>query len=360
MKSICIFVPNYNSFMQSYTDKIVSALKVNNEVIVYGVKTNIVKSDNVDVVIDEDLEYLFKNNDPRIYENLLNFLNQRKIEKLFIPRLSHPEYFFSEIRIREIQFKIVLSIFSFELLSKSRARRELVVDLICLTSIDKVIVHSILGKYLNYPFEYRSSEVQNKLFFVPEPIYETKEEYEVCTVNSSPNNKIPSILYFGNMFYGKGVDLLLAASSLVKKKMRIVIAGDFGNKNFSSPFLNYEKYSNVEVIDKYIERDQMVKLFTDCDAVVLPYRKTYKHGTSGVFVQSLLANKPLLVPNFYPFDYAVEFYSCGITFNAEDLKDLAMRLDDISEMIDGRFKNGIDSYKNDLISWSDLARLILK
>jgi glycosyltransferase involved in cell wall biosynthesis len=359
MKSVCIFAPNYDSFMESYINNIYVSLssKHNWKVVVYGVDSGarFSSSGGVKSIVDRDLDYLYKNNDPRIYENFLNFVDESNFEKIFIPRLTHPEYLYSELRIRSINVEIIFSIFSYELLSKSRARRELLIDLICQSCISQVLVHSIMGKYLGFPFDYRASEVTKKLMFISEPIYESKEEYEYSG-SRCMRNIVPTVLYFGNMFYGKGVDLLLAASTLVKKEMLITIAGDFSRNNFKIP--NFPENDKVRIINKFIDRAQMIELFRGCDAVVLPYRKTYEHGTSGVFVQSMLAGKPILVPNISPFSSTVELYSCGSVFRAEDIVDLARGLDEIVGITQERVKEGTSNYRDDLISWDELATII--
>ena len=344
--------------MKSYINNISRSLSSYHKckVVIYGVETDIASSDKMEINFDKDLDYLYKNNDPRIYEKFLDFVDENEFDKIFIPRLTHPEYFFSELRIRTISPEVVFSLFAFELFSKSKARRELLTDLICSSGISRVLIHSILGGHLTIPFEYRASEVVEKIKFVPEPVYESEELYGGLV---STSNLKPKILYFGNMFYGKGVDLLLAASGLVKNEMEIVIAGDFGKKNFD--FNSAEIIANdfVQVLDGFIEQDEMIELFRNCDAVVLPYRKTYEYGTSGVFVQAMLAGKPVLVPDIYPFNYSVETYSCGLVFKAENVVDLARGLDEIVEFDKRSFKTGIIRFRDDLISWDQLTSHII-
>jgi glycosyltransferase involved in cell wall biosynthesis len=358
MKSICIFAPSYDSFMRSYIFNIVNSLSTDDcaDIFVYGVHTDVNFSSGINTIIDGDLDYLYKSNDPRIYENFLSYALKNRFDKIFIPRLSHPEYLYSELRLRNIESEVIFSIFAYELFSKSQARRELLIDLICSEKIHKVLIHSILGDHLKFPYEYRADEVVEKINFVSEPLYEGLEEYQ-CLENrgSTTSNGKPIVLYFGNIFFGKGVDLLFEAASLVTEEMKILVAGNFKKNNFNFALKESESESNIEIIDRYISHEEMVSLFVNCAAVVLPYRKTYEYGTSGVLIQSMLASKPVLVPDFYPFNSVIERYSCGLIFEAGNVKDLARGLDEI--VVKSRdFADGIKLYKSHLADWDFFAK----
>ena len=360
MKLVSIFVPSYNSFMKTYIDNIVECLSINDKVVVHGVETGICANDNIALIVDTKLKYLYNNNDPRIYENFLNYSSEINADIIFIPRLSHPEFLYSELRVRKIDSEIIFSVFAFELFSNSKARRELLIDLICTSIISRVLIHSILGKHLQMPFNYRASEFITKIKFLPEPMYECSNDYLLPINQFTHHNKKTSILYFGNVFYGKGVDLLLAASRIVKSGIKIIVAGDFDKINFDFDISKFKGNDGIEIIDKFISNEEMMSLFCNCDIVVLPYRKTYENGTSGVFVQAMMAGKPVVVPDIYPFNATVELYSCGTIFKAEDINDLANKLDEISMINRELFKKGIDHFRCDLMSWQQFASFVIE
>ena len=360
MKLISIFVPYYDSYMKTYINSIVECLSINEKVVLHGLETGFRANHNTAIIVDTRLKYLYDNNDPRIYENFLNYSSEINADIIFIPRLSHPEFLYSELRIRQISSEIIFSVFAFELFSTSKARRELLIDLICSSIISRVLIHSILGKYLQMPFNYRTSEAIAKIRFLPEPMFEFKNDDLLSINRFIYHNKKTSILYFGSMFYGKGVDLLLAASRIIKNEVKIVVAGNFNKINFDFDINKFEKSDRVEIIDKFISSEEMASLFCNCDIVVLPYRKTYENGTSAVFVQAMMAGKPVLVPDIYPFNATVELYSCGTIFKPEDINDLANKLDEISMINREVFKKGIELYKGDLISWQQFASFVIE
>ena len=96
-------------------------------------------------IIDPSVDYLFKNNDPRLYEKFLDLAIDHSEAILFIPRLTHPEFLYSELLLRDKPAfsYLYFSIFAFELVSKSRARSLVLQNLISLTPIARACIHSI-------------------------------------------------------------------------------------------------------------------------------------------------------------------------------------------------------------------------
>ena len=67
-------------------------------------------------IIDPSVDYLFKNNDPRLYEKFLDLAIDHSEAILFIPRLTHPD-FYTQNYCFVINLPLVIFIFQFSLLS---------------------------------------------------------------------------------------------------------------------------------------------------------------------------------------------------------------------------------------------------
>ena len=355
-KKIIIFIENYDGFMKIYIDNIIkSLLKKNYQVFLYH--KNKIKIKYTNCIIQEDLEYFLKMHDPRIYEKFFLFAKKRSINRIFIPRFSFPEYLYSSIITIKFNFKLYLSTFAFELFSKSIGRLEILKKLLLEKNIKYLLIHSVLNRYMTIPKKFLiCKKIQNKLFFFSEPKYHSNKKFFNINIRKQ-NSNIFKLLYFGNFFYGKGLDLLIKSSNGISKNIKILIAGDAKKLNYS---LKIKKAKNILIINKYFSDQEMYELFREVDAVVLPYRKTYKYGTSGVMVNSVQAFKPILVPNIYPFAQVIKKYKFGITFSAENVTDLKNKINNLQKLTNNKnFKKSYFlNYLDDLNNWDDFIEKI--
>ena len=165
-----------------------------------------------------------------------------------------------------------------------------------------------------------------------EPIYHPHRKFFNKKKFRQNNFKI---LYFGNWFYGKGVDILIKSSKYLDKSIKIIIVGNSNTLNFS--FKLDKKNKNIKIINRYVSNIEMYKIFKSVDAVVLPYRKTYTYGTSGVLVNSVQSFKPVLVPNFYPFNEIINKYNIGTKFIPENHKSLAKGIVSLKYLVQKKY-----------------------
>jgi glycosyltransferase involved in cell wall biosynthesis len=353
-KKILIFVENYHGFMKIYINNIIkSLLKKNYKIIVYSGQK--IKIKNIKLIIQKDLDYFLKMHDPRIYEKFLLFAKRKNIYKLYIPRFSFPEYLYSSITSIKFNFEIYLSTFAFELFSKSISRLEILKKLLIKKNIKYLFIHSVLNRHMTIPKKFLiSKKIQSKLCFFSEPKYHLNKNF--FNIRKAKSN-IFKVLYFGNFFYGKGLDLLIESSNGISKNIKILIAGNGKTVNYP---LKIKKAKNILIINKYFTDQEMYELFKEVDAVVLPYRKTYKYGTSGVMVNSVQAFKPILVPNIYPFAQVVKKYKFGITFSAENVTDLKNKINNLQKLINMKYfkKSYFLKYLDDLNNWDDFIKKI--
>ena len=130
--------------------------------------------------------------------------------------------------------------------------------------------------------------------------------------------KLPdfNVLYFGRIKYAKGPDILADAKKYMSEYVKITIAGPLEDD------LDLENKVD-EYMPWLISEIDVPNLFRKADLVVLPYRKLYKNGHSTVLIQACEYRKPVVVPDFFPFNKVVYEYKIGKVFKSEDSLDLA-------------------------------------
>jgi glycosyltransferase involved in cell wall biosynthesis len=105
----------------------------------------------------------------------------------------------------------------------------------------------------------------------------------------------PVILFFGNVRAYKGLEDLLAALPLVRRKVdaTLVVAG-----SFFEPLERFERQasesgvaSHVRFVPEYIPDEHVPALFAASDVVVMPYRAATQSGLVG---QAAVARKPVV------------------------------------------------------------------
>jgi glycosyltransferase involved in cell wall biosynthesis len=177
--------------------------------------------------------------------------------------------------------------------------------------VNRVIEHSErTDKYLN---EYNYRGVR---FFVPHFRYCIKTEYDMHKVGTDVLSSVKSdkinFLFFGNICYNKGIDVLIDSINQLPEsitdRINVIVAGkDYDgviNRN------GLIKNNLLCVILRHIEDDELVYLFKHTDYVTLPYRKT---SQSGILEMAFHFKKPVVVSDIPYFRQTLmAFPSFGI------------------------------------------------
>lgn len=170
-------------------------------------------------------------------------------------------------------------------------------------------------------------------------------------------NQIKKILYSGNLWEWKGVDLLIKASSKMRIKHKILIAG--GSLDTIKDFdLRNKKHLNQNItLLGHLNKHTLVKIMNESDVFVLPTLSTSELSkyTSPLKLFEYMAMKKIIVAS--NIDSTKEILSDNynaIFFQANDYNDLARRLDwvlqnDCSKIIENSY-NDVQKY-----SWSKRA-----
>lgn len=121
-----------------------------------------------------------------------------------------------------------------------------------------------------------------------------------------------NILFFGNITYDKGIDILISAVNSLEPELRckanVIIAG----KDFDGTVHRVQPSDKAafKIVLRHIEDDELVYLYEHTDYVALPYRKT---SQSGILEMAFYFRKPILASDVPYFRRMLtEFPSFGI------------------------------------------------
>ena len=205
---------------------------------------------------------------------------------------------------------------------------------------------------------------QGPVRYLHDPIYDDPAHFTHAKVTARARLGIDAatqvVLYYGTFPSKKGADLLLeAASHCTDPKICFLFAGSLSS---SAGSLTPERFAlpNVRLDDRVIDEVDTGFYFCAADLIALPYRRYYEFDTSGVFVQSCLARRRMLVPNFSPFRDTVNTFDLGGTFRCEDSVDLATRVMEALSGTPTEGGEGFGEYIATLSTWADFASAILE
>lgn len=134
-----------------------------------------------------------------------------------------------------------------------------------------------------------------------------------------------TILYLGE--YNNFKDLTVLESVLennVFQNLNFKICG----RGVTSVF-DKSTPDNVTVVDRFIEKEEYISLISECDFVLLPYKKSYGVRGSAMLNDALAARKLIIATNVPQFVDAVKNYHIGFVYSNDlELFDLLKRIDD--------------------------------
>lgn len=119
-------------------------------------------------------------------------------------------------------------------------------------------------------------------------------------------------------------------SSLEGSSYTLIIAGKFMDKDRFKRITEMAG-KNITIIDKYLTDEEYKEILMNCRFIVLPYNPVkYSGKSSGVVLDALYNNKPVIVSRIDSFEF-VEQYGVGeiydnsfseiVNFKSDDLKD---------------------------------------
>lgn len=212
--------------------------------------------------------------------------------------------------------------------------------------VKNVIIHSERSRKFMEDFGYKG-----KIMYVPHFKYCLTKKYDESNIAPDLQNVISAdrknILFFGNMTYNKGVDILVNAYSHLpeeqRNKLNIIIAG----KDLDGTIGRTEipKDGNMHVILRHINDDELIMLYGNTDFIALPYRVT---SQSGILEMAFYFKKPIIASRIPYFEFMLgQFPSFGV-LTGNSVEDYAATLAGITDMDLNSFytDNEYDIYSN--------------
>lgn len=184
--------------------------------------------------------------------------------------------------------------------------------------IKNVIYHSDRTKSI-------LSHANLKMLYVPHFKYIFKKEYNEAFLSDDVrmtfvDNTHNRYLFFGNLSIVKGIDTIVNVFNNIdnNEDFELVIAG----KNVEGLDFSSVRSDKVRVLDRHINDDELVYLYSRTDYVLLPYKKS---SQSGIFAMSAYFRKPMVLSDIPYFRQMInEFPSFGIISSLEKYKDCVL------------------------------------
>jgi len=253
----------------------------------------------------------------------------------WLDRYYIPDRILLPLWARLMGFKVVLTVHNVN--SKKRDNRDTMINRFTLNSVYRIahrlIVHTPLSKdELIKEFGVNADKIavirhgtNNKV-----TITGVDQPQARRALGFAPDQKI--ILFFGNIDYYKGVDLLTASlgylSDELKESVHLVIAGFSKSSAYMNqlsevlaPGLNSGK---ISAHIRHIPDAEVETYFMAADCIVLPYRNIYQ---SGVIFMAYTFGLPVIVPNIGNFSNDIHQGLSGFLAASNQPADLATAIE---------------------------------
>lgn len=140
-----------------------------------------------------------------------------------------------------------------------------------------------------------------------------------CSVEPLPLE--PSVLFFGTMYYHKGLDVLVEAAKLAEGSvpgLRVVVAGQ--GPEFARCREAAADSTLFEWREGFVADDSLSTLFAECRVVVLPYREA---SQSGIVPVAFSCGRPVIATRVGSLAEAVHDGVNGLLVTPDDPSELA-------------------------------------
>lgn len=173
------------------------------------------------------------------------------------------------------------------------------------------------------------------------------------------------VLFFGNIDYYKGLDILVDSLNYLnenlKKEIILLIAGNFKSVEYITGIKDtIEKSSmNHEIIAhiKFINDEDIERYFMASDCIVLPYRDIYQ---SGVLFMAYNFGLPCLATRVGNFENDIPDGKAGYLINEIESASVAKTIEKYfdSELYKdlNRTRNSIRNWSNNQFSWESIGK----
>jgi len=230
-----------------------------------------------------------------------------------------------------------------------------------LRSLNKIIVHTEYSKKVLvnlYP------HLVKKIDIVPygqEYFLSREEKDNNSNKETVLNSNETSILFFGQISFYKGIDILLEAVKVMQEKNFVIQI--YGRPEIDiNQFLNYSKINGISDKVKwnlsYLSNFELDEALKSSDILVFPYRHI---DQSSALMSSLIYGKPIVASKIGGFKEILKDKVNGYLFEKENFKELALKLDSLISSKTDREKFGLNNYElsKNWPSWLEISKITL-
>jgi len=197
--------------------------------------------------------------------------------------------------------------------------------------IDKVIVHT---EYSKKTFSKSYPEIINKIYVVPRGkdyfLADNEIDKEETIHNDEDDEKeIINILFFGQISFYKGVDILIESAPFLKSKnfkFQIYGRSELDEKNLFDLASKNGVSEKISWKIKFLSNLEVHKAYENADILVFPYRHI---DQSSVLMSALGYGKPIVASKVGGFEEILKHRVNGLLFDKENPKELAKHLDEL-------------------------------
>lgn len=193
---------------------------------------------------------------------------------------------------------------------------------------------------------------------IPHGVYEFFTEYDY---RKRPE-EAHTLLFFGNIFPGKGLDVLAEAVKIVSGEIpdvKLIIAGDGPLSERAEQLIEAAPDDRFEVHNYFVPNDMVGEYFSRAALAVMPYRSAESDGTkghSGALSTAHSFGTPVVTTNIGDFPAQVGETGAGLVVPPEDPTALADAIISLLTADDRRTEMAANSQQQaERLSWETIA-----
>ncbi len=224
--------------------------------------------------------------------------------------------------------------------------------------VDKIIVHTNYSKKV---LNNEAKDIADNINVIPYGIeyFLTTDEINKNKTSDNVSNNITNILFFGQVSYYKGIDILIESLPFIentKYNVSIIGRSEIDTENLISLAKRKGVDSKIDWQLKFVSNKEVHNALFKCDILVFPYRHI---DQSSVLMSSLSYGKPIIASKLGGFDEILSHNINGYLFNPGSSKDLGFYLDKLVSSPKKRIIFGKNNLKlsEEWPSWKEIAKL---
>ena len=186
----------------------------------------------------------------------------------------------------------------------------------------------------------------HQLVFRPERVIDEGHNKNILKKDNKIDSKC-NILCIGTLRPQKRIDLCIKAlKELEKTNILFIIAGKASEEHgYNKSILKLMAgHSNIIRIDKRLSEQEYDSLINSCNYLLLCDERQLSSVTNGTMLEALLANKPIIAPNYDPYKTIVGKYGVGFLYDINNIASIQSALLNAQKTDSELFRNRISLF----------------